>query len=77
MLAPRLIGSMLRAGSQAFPKRFCAGRINVVSVGDQDDVIIDPGFKNASYVVNRDRWKNRTGRCFAAIYGNQYRNLLV
>ena len=51
------------------PKRLCAGRINVVPVGDQDDVIIDPGFKNALYVVTRDRWKNRTNRCSAAIYG--------
>ena len=28
------------------PKRFCAGRINVVSIGDQKDVIINPGFQD-------------------------------
>ena len=59
------------------PKRLCAGRINVVPVGDQDDVIIDHGFKNGLYIVTRDRWKNRTNRCSAAIYGKNYRNLLI
>ena len=42
------------------PSDFDAGRINVVSNGDQEDVIIDSGFKNGLYVVSRDRWKNRT-----------------
>ena len=37
------------------PKRLCTGRINVVSFGDQEDVILDPGFKNGLYVVSRDR----------------------
>ena len=59
------------------PKRFCAGRINVVSIGDQKDVIINPGFQCALYAGGCDRWKNRASRCSAAVCSNQYRNLFI
>ena len=59
------------------PKRLCAGRITVVSISGQKDVIINPGLKSALDTVSRDGWKNRTSGCSAAIYSNQYRNLFI
>ena len=43
------------------PKRLCTARVNVVSIGDQKDVIINPGFKNAvnqtGFTGEQKAWK--------------------
>ena len=41
------------------PGDFAQGGSNIVPVGDQDNVIIDYGFKNGLYVVTRDRWQEQ------------------